>query len=810
MIKPKTPPKSIIDRAAQIARQMPVAVPPGGATSGQTTTTKGPAPYFAQGGMVAPHPASLLPGIKYLDAGSRNAGDGSRNYVVFDHNLVKIKNKYERGGYVTPDVSKPLRIAKAGGGSMGLQQLLQNLRAQQEEGQQKIAQIRPGGSQWAKPHATATPAAQNTQSLSVPTPPPRPPNLAGNTFGDTLKSAEELGGDARGAYTNAPGAADAIKKAAGAFGKPDAVKSAVANSNFGFANGNGTNTASSAGMNNYSLGIASAETKHLMDTYGLTREQALGAVGSMAYESGHFQQLQELPSAANGYLKTTNGGYGWAQWTGDRRTGTGQNGQYLGFETWARQHNLDPSSPEANSGYIDYELNGPKAFVIPELKTAKDVPSAAAIWQGGLSGPHGFSGGFEGMPYNSTAGVPAMAQHVGMANLYNKYIPQDLSGATQFPTRAASSGTLPAPTPPGASTPVPAPAGAPVATSQSGGPNARTASGDVQMTDKQGRAIDSRTGLPTQSGPPAATTTAPPAPEQPPPPPPGPVSQNTPNPPNVQQDVSQAAQSEPLPGQLLRDDSLAQMDLTSTPDPTLPSKRGGRIESKGGASNYMNPHELPPHVAEALSILQNYFRTRKAGGGAAALPGDAAPTASTTAPSTIPMNVDDLSKYGPNTTASSAMGRYNPMLASQMASMDPATRNAQTALEYNAFGAQHPGQANPYLVAAQAADPTAFANFQPSVAKPGPSSPSSPTGPLPGQPYAGDVAGAAVLGQSAFPGTNFNLPTYVNTTVPGYVVQPNVAQAASEQVVPSPSSSARGGMIKKRAVNLARSIVSRA
>lgn len=35
-----------------------------------------------------------IPGIKYLDAGSRAAGDGSRNYVVFDDNLIDIIRKY--------------------------------------------------------------------------------------------------------------------------------------------------------------------------------------------------------------------------------------------------------------------------------------------------------------------------------------------------------------------------------------------------------------------------------------------------------------------------------------------------------------------------------------------------------------------------------------------------------------------------------------------------------------------------------------------------------------------------------------------
>lgn len=35
-----------------------------------------------------------IPGVRYLDAGSRGAGEGSRNYVVFDDSLVDILRKY--------------------------------------------------------------------------------------------------------------------------------------------------------------------------------------------------------------------------------------------------------------------------------------------------------------------------------------------------------------------------------------------------------------------------------------------------------------------------------------------------------------------------------------------------------------------------------------------------------------------------------------------------------------------------------------------------------------------------------------------
>jgi hypothetical protein len=45
-----------------------------------------------------------IPGIKYLDAGSRNAGDGSRNYVVFDDKLISIVKKYGVAALVSAGV----------------------------------------------------------------------------------------------------------------------------------------------------------------------------------------------------------------------------------------------------------------------------------------------------------------------------------------------------------------------------------------------------------------------------------------------------------------------------------------------------------------------------------------------------------------------------------------------------------------------------------------------------------------------------------------------------------------------------------
>jgi len=55
-----------------------------------------------------------IPGIKYLDQGSRGAGDGSRNYVTFSDNIVEILRKYGLAG-----VAPALPAAAAGAGAAG-------------------------------------------------------------------------------------------------------------------------------------------------------------------------------------------------------------------------------------------------------------------------------------------------------------------------------------------------------------------------------------------------------------------------------------------------------------------------------------------------------------------------------------------------------------------------------------------------------------------------------------------------------------------------------------------------------------------
>ena len=61
---------------------------------------------------------SGIPGIRYLDQGSRGAGEGTSNYVIFDPNIIDIRRRYEEGGDVERDhfdkggIAAALRAAK--------------------------------------------------------------------------------------------------------------------------------------------------------------------------------------------------------------------------------------------------------------------------------------------------------------------------------------------------------------------------------------------------------------------------------------------------------------------------------------------------------------------------------------------------------------------------------------------------------------------------------------------------------------------------------------------------------------------------
>jgi hypothetical protein len=117
--------------------------------------------------------------------------------------------------------------------------------------------------------------------------------------------------------------------------------------------------------------VATRLSNDLMEDFGLSREQAAGFVGNLAHETGNFKFIQELSPKAG------RGGYGFAQWTGDRREA---------FEGWAKSNDLDINSYEANYGYLKKELTTRDNIIgsigvntIDKLKEAQTVEDAAKL-----------------------------------------------------------------------------------------------------------------------------------------------------------------------------------------------------------------------------------------------------------------------------------------------------------------------------------------------------------------------------------------------------------------------------------------------
>jgi hypothetical protein len=108
----------------------------------------------------------------------------------------------------------------------------------------------------------------------------------------------------------------------------------------------------------------------LQQKFGLTQNQSAGLVGNLGFESGGLKQMQERRPAIPG----SRGGWGWAQWTGPRRDA---------FEAYAKEHSLDPSSFQANYGYLMHELENTAVGkrTIAALKRAGTL--AESVWAGG-------------------------------------------------------------------------------------------------------------------------------------------------------------------------------------------------------------------------------------------------------------------------------------------------------------------------------------------------------------------------------------------------------------------------------------------
>lgn len=108
--------------------------------------------------------------------------------------------------------------------------------------------------------------------------------------------------------------------------------------------------------------------RDLMKDYGISRAYAAGIVGNLDYETMGFTHMQEVSPLVKG----SRGGFGYAQWTGPRR---------IAFEKYARENKLDPTSYEANYGFLKHEIGFTReGNFLDDYEDINDAEEAARVF----------------------------------------------------------------------------------------------------------------------------------------------------------------------------------------------------------------------------------------------------------------------------------------------------------------------------------------------------------------------------------------------------------------------------------------------
>jgi hypothetical protein len=111
------------------------------------------------------------------------------------------------------------------------------------------------------------------------------------------------------------------------------------------------------------IGNLAGYVPRLMQDFGWTRQQALGAMANFAHES-HGLAVEQIGMGSRG-------GFGWAQWTGARR---------WAFMSFVRSHGLAPTSAAANYAFLAHELRTNFAHVAQHMRRARTAYEATAIF----------------------------------------------------------------------------------------------------------------------------------------------------------------------------------------------------------------------------------------------------------------------------------------------------------------------------------------------------------------------------------------------------------------------------------------------
>ncbi len=105
-----------------------------------------------------------------------------------------------------------------------------------------------------------------------------------------------------------------------------------------------------------------------MEDFYASDLDAAAVFGNSGYESRGFTTLQEIKPVVKG----SRGGWGWFQWTGERRRA---------FEAYCARNGFDPASDEANYKFLFVELIGTEKGALAKLKAAKTLEAKVKAFE---------------------------------------------------------------------------------------------------------------------------------------------------------------------------------------------------------------------------------------------------------------------------------------------------------------------------------------------------------------------------------------------------------------------------------------------